>query len=142
MDRSDRHDEHGRDAIAVIGPGITISGDVSCSTDLQVEGRIKGEIRCGTVLLGESGYIEGTIQADRVRVSGTVDGAIIAGDLAIEPTAHVRGEIAYTRLKVSAGGVIEGNLKQRAAEEPASESASLKLVEPPEPPQPRRVYGE
>lgn len=142
MDRSDRRDDHGREAIAVIGPGITIAGEVSCSTDLQIDGRIKGEIRCGTLLLGESGYIEGTIQAERVRVSGTVDGAIIAGDLAIEPTAHVAGEISYTRLKVTAGGVIEGNLKQRAAEESAAESTSLKLVEPPEPQQPRRVYGE
>jgi len=142
MDRSDRHDDHGRDAIAVIGPGIAISGEVSCSTDLQVDGRIKGEVRCATLLLGETGYVEGTIQAERVRVSGTVDGAIVAGDLAIEPTAHVQGEIAYARLKVSAGGVIEGNLKQRAAAEPASESASLKLVEPPEPQQPRRVYGD
>ena len=40
------------------------------------------------------------------------------------------------------GRVVPAVHGRRAAEEPASESASLKLVEPPEPPQPRRVYGE
>jgi cytoskeletal protein CcmA (bactofilin family) len=143
MERSDGRDKQGRDTMSIIGPGVMITGDVECSTDLQIEGRVAGEVRCSTLFVGEDGCIEGTIQAERVRVSGKVEGAIFAGDLGIEASAHVKGELVYSRLKVTAGGVVEGTLKHRAADA-AAEGASLKLVEPPPPPQqpaqPRRVY--
>ena len=153
MERPDSRDKTGTDAVSVIGNGITITGEVQCTTDLQVEGRINGDVRCNTLFLNVGGVIAGTIRADRVRVSGTVEGNIEAGDLAIEPTARVTGDILYSRLKVATGGVMEGSLKRRptddsvaATPEPA---ASLKLVEPETPPappqvaqvaQPRRVY--
>lgn len=152
MERPDSRDKTNTDAVSVIGNGITIIGEVQCTTDLQVEGRVNGDIRCATLFLNVGGVIAGTIRADRVRVSGTVEGNIEAGDLAIEPTARVTGDILYSRLKVATGGVMEGSLKRKAtddivtaAPEPAS---TLKLVEPETPPapavapvtQPRRVY--
>jgi len=143
MERSDARDKQGRDSMSIIGAGVVIAGDVECSTDLQIDGRVNGEVRCATLFVGEEGSIEGTIQAERVRVSGKVEGTIVAGDLGIEASAQVKGELVYTRLKVTAGGVVEGTLKHRAAEA-AAEGANLKLVEPPHPPQqpaqPRRVY--
>jgi cytoskeletal protein CcmA (bactofilin family) len=142
MDRSDARDKQGRDTMSIIGPGVVIAGDVECSTDLQIDGRVNGEVRCATLFVGEEGSVEGTIQAERVRVSGKVEGTIMAGDLGIEASARVKGELVYTRLKVTAGGVIEGTLKYRAADS-AAESTNLKLVEPhpaQQPAQPRRVY--
>jgi cytoskeletal protein CcmA (bactofilin family) len=154
MERPDSRDKTSTDAVSVIGigNGITIIGEVQCTTDLQVEGRVNGDIRCNTLFLNVGGVIAGTIRADRVRVSGTVEGNIEAGDLAIEPTARVTGDILYSRLKVATGGIMEGTMKRRptddtiaATPEPAT---PLKLVEP-EPPQPapvaqvaqpRRVY--
>lgn len=152
MERPDSRDKTATDAVSVIGTGITIIGEVQCTTDLQVEGRVNGDIRCATLFLNVGGVIAGTIRADRVRVSGTVEGNIEAGDLAIEPTARVTGDILYSRLKVATGGVMEGSLKRKPTDdtvvltpEPAT---PLKLVEPeaPEAPpvpqvtQPRRVY--
>jgi cytoskeletal protein CcmA (bactofilin family) len=128
--------------MSIIGPGVMITGDVECSTDLQIDGRVNGEVRCSTLFVGEDGTIEGGIQAERVRVSGKVEGTIVAGDLGIEASAQVKGEFVYSRLKVTAGGIVEGTLKHRAAEA-AAEGTSLKLVEPPpsqQPAPPRRVY--
>ena len=144
MDRASSRDAQGRDTVATIGTGVVITGEVNCDADLQIDGRIKGEVRCGTLFLGETGSVEGLVQADRVRVSGLVDGTIVAGDLAIEAGGKVKGEIIYARLKVTAGAVIEGRLEHRAGDvaAAAAEPASLKLVEPGEtaPVQPRRVY--
>lgn len=144
MERSDSRDKISSDAVSIIGPGITITGEVRSTTDLQVDGRINGDVHCATVLLSEGGVVAGTIHADRVRVSGTVEGDIEAGDLAIEPTAQVKGNISYLRLKVATGGAIEGSLTRRAGEATPAipvmpEPANLKLVEP-EVTQPRRVY--
>ena len=152
MERPDSRDKTSTDAVSVIGNGITITGEVQCTTDLQVEGRVNGDFRCASLFLNVGGVIAGTIRADRVRVSGTVEGNIEAGDLAIEPTARVTGDILYSRLKVATGGVMEGTMKRRPSDDTAAfapePAAPLKLVEPeaPQPApvaqvaQPRRVY--
>lgn len=151
MDRTTTREAANRDTVATIGSGITITGSVTSTTDLQVDGRISGDVNCGTLFLGETGVVEGNVQAQRVRVSGSVDGTVVAGDLAIEATGRVKGDVSYARLKVSAGAIIEASLKHRAQDvaDLAPEPAPLKLVETPEAAaaekparEPRRVYGE
>ncbi len=131
-------------SVATIGRGITITGEVSCVQDLQIEGLVNGDVRCPTLLLNEGGTINGSVHADRVRISGRVDGAVEAGDLALEATAFIEGDVTYTRLKVSPGGKIRGRMLPRDEEAASVEPASLKLVEPaPQlPPEPIRVFGD
>ena len=116
-----------RPKMSVIGADITITGNIEASVDLHIEGRVVGDVRCATLILGESSKISGGIQATRVRVSGTVEGAIETRDLAIEATARVTGEITYGRLRVASGAVIEGTMKCNPPAE-ASDEAKLKIV--------------
>ena len=107
-------------AIATIGSGITIHGNVEAEVDLQIDGRVNGDVRCGTLILSESGLVQGNIIAERVRLNGKVDGGLDSMDVAIEPGAHVKGEVTYSRLRIANGGIIEGTLVHRpldAAEE-------------------------
>jgi cytoskeletal protein CcmA (bactofilin family) len=111
---------------SVIGADIIVTGDIEASVDLLVEGQVKGNVRCQTLLLGANSAIKGNIYAMRVRVSGTVEGAIEASDVAVENSGVVTGDIVYARLKVSTGATIDGTMKcNREAE------AKLKLVETP-----------
>ncbi len=87
--------------MSVIGADIVITGNIEASVDLHIEGKIVGDVRCKTLILGESSSIEGRIHCERVRVSGSVNGSIDARDLAVEATAKVAGEIAYERLRVA-----------------------------------------
>ena len=125
----DNMDKSERGQMSVIGADITITGNIEASVDLHIEGRVNGDVRCATLILGENSAVNGSIYADRVRVSGSVDGAIETKDLAIEATARVTGDITYDRLRVANGGVVEGQMRRKAVEEPAVDS-KLKLVEP------------
>ena len=129
MDNLDQRDKSERGQMSVIGADITITGNIEASVDLHIEGRVQGDVRCATLILGESSSVNGKIFADRVRVSGAVDGAIETKDLAIEATARVTGDITYDRLRVANGGMVEGQMKRKALEETAAD-ARLKLVEP------------
>lgn len=128
MENSEPRGEADHNPASVIGAGIVITGNVEAAVDLHVEGRINGDLRCGTLLLGENSVIAGNIRAERVRVSGTVEGSIETQDIAVESTARVAGDIVYSRLKVASGGIVHGNLQHRSAEE-AADGAKLKLVE-------------
>lgn len=114
--------------MSVIGADIVITGNIEASVDLHIEGQVIGDVRCATLILGESSSVNGHIYAARVKVSGTVEGAIETRDLAIEATAKVMADITYERLRVANGGTIQGKVTRRVTEAGAEE-ARLKLVE-------------
>ncbi len=133
MDNPDQRD--GKNPMSMIGADIVVTGNIEAQVDLHIEGRVQGDVRCATLILGESSVVNGSIYADRVRVSGTVEGAVETKDLAVEATARVVGDVTYERLRVANGGVVEGQMRRRVSEEGANEAGKLKLVEPrPEPP--------
>ena len=129
-----------KNQMSVIGADIIITGNIEASVDLHIEGRVNGDVRCATLILGESSAVHGSIYADRVRVSGTVEGAIQTGDLAIEASAQVRGDVSYERLRVANGGSIEGHMKRTIVE--GNETGKLKLVEPVTEPKQRAIVIE
>ena len=121
MDKADRPQ------ISVIGADITITGNIEASVDLHIEGRVMGDVRCATLILGETSRINGGIQAERVRVAGTVEGSIETRDLAVEASGRGSGEVVYGRLRVANGANIEGSLK---CNPPVEAEPKLKMVTP------------
>lgn len=118
-----------RNQMSVIGADIVITGNIEASVDLHLEGKVVGDVRCATLILGESSTVTGRVYATRVKISGVVEGAIDTKDLAVEATARVSGEISYERLRVSNGGVMEGNVTRKVAAGGGDDGARLKLVE-------------
>lgn len=98
------------DQISVIGADILVTGNIEAEVDLHIDGRVQGDVRCSTLILGERSQVTGSIFAQRVRVSGQVDGAIETIDLAIEAGAHVKGDVSYSRLRIANGGIIAGKM--------------------------------
>jgi cytoskeletal protein CcmA (bactofilin family) len=145
MDNADQREKSDMPGMSMIGADIVVTGNIEAQVDLHIEGKVNGDVRCATLILGENSSVTGSIYAERVRVSGTVDGAVETRDLAIEASARVTGDVTYERLRVANGGVVEGTMKRRVVEESASDSNRLKLVEPPAAAveaKPRAVYIE
>lgn len=115
--------------VSVIGAGITVNGDIEASVDLQIQGRVSGDVRCATLLLGEGSEIRGNVVAERVRVAGTVEGSIDTRDLAIEASAKVIGDVSYARIRIANGAVVHGQMTHQNVEEEESEGGRLRLVD-------------
>lgn len=135
----DERESLDKSQMSVIGADITITGNIEASVDLLIEGKVVGDVRCATLILGESSSIEGRIHAERVRVSGSVNGSVDTGDLAVEATARVSAEVSYERLRVANGGTLEGTIRRKPVEE-ATEASKLKLVAPAPEPKPAAVF--
>lgn len=129
--------------VSVIGADIVVTGNIEATVDLHIEGRVVGDVRCATLILGPESSVDGNIRAERVRVSGAVKGSIHTRDLAIEASANVTGDVVYERIRIASGGALEGTLKRTTGEEGSTEAAKLKLVQPQESPRkPDAVYIE
>jgi cytoskeletal protein CcmA (bactofilin family) len=130
--------------MSIIGSGIRVTGNIEATDDLHLLGKVEGDVRCVTLILGEKSVIRGSVYAERVRAAGTVEGAIETKDLAVEATARLNGDITYSRIRIANGGVIDGKMSYRESEEEPGEAARLRLVEsaPPARPEPKAVYIE
>lgn len=101
---------------ALIGPEVTIRGDVEFSGGLYVEGHIIGRVvaREGAramLTVAENGVVDGEILADTVVISGRLQGDVRAIErVELTSTARVTGNVHYTVVEMAAGAQLTGRL--------------------------------
>jgi cytoskeletal protein CcmA (bactofilin family) len=101
----------------LVGPRVTIRGDVHFSGGLYVEGSIIGAVvaeeSCpdAVVTLAENGLIDGEVRAPQVVVNGELRGDVYAsGKIVLAAKARVQGNIYYQVVEMAAGAMISGRL--------------------------------
>jgi cytoskeletal protein CcmA (bactofilin family) len=109
-------------SFSVIGPDVVVTGDLTTGENLQVSGRIDGDVRCAELHQAANGAIAGNIVAVEARLAGLVDGTVTAGTVVLEASARVTGEVCYTTLSIESGARVDGRFEYRAVEpDPATE---------------------
>lgn len=93
-----------------IGEDTTIEGTIITKSSLRIDGTVVGGVIAeGTVVLSESGHIQGNVMAENIIVSGIVDGNMeIKDKVNIEPTGEVYGDITTSRILVDEESVFQG----------------------------------
>lgn len=100
----------------LIGTGSILQGDLEFTGGLRVDGHIKGHVSAqdtnnGTLVLSESGIIEGDISVPHVVVNGTVKGNIAStGHVELQASAKISGDIHYKAVEMELGAVLNGSL--------------------------------
>jgi len=93
---------------ALITDNVTIEGGISGDGELQVDGTVRGDIRVSRVTVGETGHIEGSVQADILEARGKIVGSISAKQVRLYATAHVDGDITHEQLSMENGAFFQG----------------------------------
>ena len=109
---------------SLIAPDMVVTGDIVCTGTLHVEGRVNGNVRCGTLRQGPSGAVHGDIIADDASLAGLVDGAVEAGALFLEPSARVTGDVLYESVGIAKGAEVEGRFRRRRGSDDHGASAA------------------
>lgn len=117
-------------SLTIIAADVEVRGDIVTTGELHVDGVVKGDLKCGAVVLGQTGRLYGSLAAERATLRGLVEGPLDIGALVIEATAVVTGDIVQDTVRIDAGARVNGQLKQRdAANAPAALPApGLKAV--------------
>jgi len=114
--------------VAMIGQGISISGDVKAESSLKIEGRVEGRsVQCsGELEVAESGHVKANIIGKVVRVSGDVSGDIGGSEkVLITKSGRVQGNIIAPRVQLDDGALFRGSIDMNPsqtakAEKPAA----------------------
>lgn len=122
--------------LSSLSADLQFDGQVSGSGDLQVDGLIKGDVRVGRLIVGETGSIEGGVGADYVEVRGRVVGAISGKQVKLVSTAYVDGDITAEQLSIDIGAYFQGRVlqSQRPAPKPAAQPAPVQTAPAQTPP--------
>jgi cytoskeletal protein CcmA (bactofilin family) len=117
---------------SLIASGTIITGDITFSDGLRVDGHIHGNLRASKdmpslLVISETAIIVGSIDADHVIVNGAIQGPIHAAQLLeLQPKAKIEGDVSYKALEMHQGAVISGQL--RPMSDKVEDAAVLQLA--------------
>lgn len=105
--------------LSTLSSELQFEGVVSGAGDLQVDGSIKGDVRVGRLIVGETGAIEGNVFADYLEVRGRIVGAVTGKQVKLISTAYVDGDITAEQLSIDIGAYFQGRVLQSRPATPA-----------------------
>jgi len=108
---------------SIIANGVKIQGAVIADgAEVQVDGEIDGNVRGGSITIGDTGFVKGDMVSESITVNGRIEGSIRARKVTLARTAHVMGDITHQQLSVEMGAVFEGQC--RYVQDPLKTDAS------------------
>jgi len=118
-----------RDEInAFLGKNTEFEGKLSFTGTVRIDGRFKGEIDSkGTLIIGETAFLESDVHISHIIISGEFRGNILAESrIEIHAPGKVFGNIRAPVVVIDEGVVFEGNC--RMLKEGASDASKLTAV--------------
>ena len=131
-EQSTRARDSGALSISTIGEDLTITGNVTAKSKLQID----GDVHCASLVLVENSQLEGGV------VRGRLIGSIWAQRVTLQSTSHVEGDLVHNvegdlvhkSLAVEQGAYFEG--ESRHSEDPLSPSQVIAVERAAARPQP------
>ncbi len=107
--------------VTILGPGTMLRGDLQCGGTIRVEGVVYGDVTSGdSVVLLESGRIQGNVTAGQIIVGGEVVGNVSAVErIEITVKGRVVGDMTAPRISIHEGVLFEGRCTMKPGPDPA-----------------------
>lgn len=117
-----------RGSSSVIGADLTITGNIECTGELQIDGKVDGDIHAQRIIIGQGAHTTGNLVAEAVDVRGGVQGSIRGNAVAFQSSSHVEADVFHRSLTIEQGAFFEG--KSRRSNDPMSGQRAANAVLP------------
>ena len=101
----------------IIAQDTKIVGDIISKGAFRVDGQVEGNVRTqGKVVVGKSGFINGTIEGTNADFEGSFSGKLkLSGTLSLKSTAYIQGEVEVGKLAVEPGATFNAVCNMKGA---------------------------
>jgi cytoskeletal protein CcmA (bactofilin family) len=108
----DSHGSEADDRTLIIGPGVSVKGEITSCNRLIVQGKIEAKLAdCPNVIIKEGGVFKGESSTEDADVQGSFDGNLVVSKrLLVRATGQVSGKISYGEIEIERGGKITGEI--------------------------------
>ena len=129
-----------KDITSIIGKELKLTGDIDFKSTLRLDGRVEGNVRGESLILGATGKVIGDVEVDNLACHGHVEGNVQARKLHVLKSGTISGRVETSDLLVESGAQLNGEVKSRpqdlrlvpgtsAADEDRGEQADSALSE-------------
>ena len=103
----------GEAGLSIVGPGMTVTGDVETEGVIKIEGTVKGSVRASQqILLAPGGLVEGDLETKEAVIGGEVRGTVRADDrVEVQASSNIQGDIITARIAILEGGQVNGEIR-------------------------------
>jgi len=110
----------------IVGSSVHLTGAIKDSSDIQIFGSVEGEVSSeAKVIIEESAYVKGPINAGEVVVSGMVIGTIVAKQrIELNPSGTIKGNVDTSDLLIHSGATFIGKSTMPDKKNPTSEGTT------------------
>ena len=96
-----------------LGENFRFDGEIDCKGEIEIAGKIKGNVKAKKLRILETGTVKGTVQAEDVEVLGHMMGNIDSKNIYIGDKGVVRGNLHFeNNLNVLEGADISGHVQK------------------------------
>ena len=104
--------KRGTSAPCMLSDGMQVTGDVVCDGEVQIDGALLGDIRCGKLIVGQTGKITGSVIADECLIQGEIVGQIKANSVTLSRSSRVQGDVVHETLAIEPGARLDGHMRR------------------------------
>jgi cytoskeletal protein CcmA (bactofilin family) len=98
---------------STLSADLLITGNLKTTGDIEIEGKVKGDIRAHLLTIGEGATVEGECIADDVVVNGRVVGRVRGLKVRLTSSARVEGDIIHKTIAIESGAHFEGTVQRQ-----------------------------
>ncbi len=118
--RRKQEDKSSESGSTIIGPSLSIKGEITGEGDLTVQGQVEGTIdfKNGNVSIGRTGCIKADIKGKSITIEGEVEGNLLGEKkIVLRPSGRVRGDLRAPAINLEEGAKFKGNIAMEAWDE-------------------------
>jgi cytoskeletal protein CcmA (bactofilin family) len=109
---------------SVIAAGTVITGSITSSGDVLVDGAVTGDVRANALTVGKEGSVIGNVAAETATIRGKVHGDVRARTIQLAAQGAIEGDLTHAVLIIEEGGSFEGR-SRRSSDPLADETPQL-----------------
>lgn len=113
-------------APSILSADLTIIGSIVSDGEVQLDGRVDGDVRAGSLTIGEEASVKGEVVAESVVVRGRIEGSLRARQVQLASTARIEGDIVHATLAVESGAFFDGHC--RRSSDPLSDAPQASIA--------------
>ena len=104
-------EEHEEGPLGDAARAVSLEHEQVAIVDIDVKGKVTGDITSRSVNVHTSGRVQGSIKADAVTIQGVHTGSIECNELALEKNAEVKSDVKAQTLSSEKGARLVGKVQ-------------------------------
>jgi len=99
-------------APSILSADLVVHGSIMSEGEVQLDGTVEGDVRAGSLTIGEEANVKGEVVAETVVIRGRVQGSVRARQVQVASTARVEGDVIHATLAIESGAFFDGHCRR------------------------------